>query len=148
MWFTRISSSISNDTPHPYPHPIPVYLFTRFPQHSPWNLLPLVALLHLLILGLHHCKTNLLQSSPKAPHSPLSLPSIPPTRGCNHPKSFSLSTETQLQGRWQHGHLIMGCPPKAFLGADGFRASRVSGPDGWGGVTPIFTPKPVTPRGL
>lgn len=71
---------------HTPPH---LYLINRqVSQHSPWNLLPLAALLHLLIPGF--ITANFLPS----PSQLLSLPSLPPTRGGNQPKSLSLSTES------------------------------------------------------
>lgn len=74
---------------------------------------------------LHHCKTNPLQSSPKGPYSPLSLPSPPPIRAANTHKSLFLSTMNQFQGRWHHSHLLVRYLPKAFWGTDSHRASNV-----------------------
>lgn len=86
-----------------------------------------------------------LQSFSQAPHNPL-ITSIPTSQKRLQPstKSFSLSTESQLQGRWQHGHLIVGYSLKAFMGADSHRASNV-----WArwlnGVTPVLTPINIYP---
>lgn len=74
--------------------------------------------------GLHHCKL------PPKPLTAL-ITSIPTAHKRWQPttKSLSLSTESHLQDRWQRGQLIVGYPPKTFLGAHSH--SAVSGQGGW-----------------
>lgn len=77
---------------------------TKFPQQSPWNFLPIVALFHFLIPGFI---TQRLTS--KVPPKPLLTgyhfyPYL--SQEAAGIQSLSLSTKTQLWGGGQHGHLI------------------------------------------
>lgn len=127
------SAAVSNDFPHSYPPHL--YLINRqvFPAlslESPPTSSPAPS----PDTGLHHCKL------PPKPLTAL-ITSIPTAHKRWQPttKSLSLSTESHLQDRWQRGQLIVGYPPKTFLGAQ-YLGKMAGGVGGGGRLLHLSSP--------